>query len=231
MAGIVFKSPGTFAGADDMPRISTARPTPAPGAIADWAADQLPLGMVPLWPSMVGNYAFTDPGNNINQRPNVIGEGADRYVSFDGELDRIDVGMNVEGPFTVVLVARLPQMAASQYLMSAGAYSHGVSLSVNSVADSWNGYNGSFRSFQVEPDTDWHIFVMAFTEAGAYLAVDDSDIGPVSAGFNGIAGIRLGASANAYSASDVKRLTILPYAAGIAERRAIRASYGALYGI
>lgn len=231
MAGIVFKSPGVFAGADDLPRISTARPTPAPNAIADWAADQLPLGMVSRWPSMVGDYTFTDPGNNINQRPNVVGEGAGRYVSFDGELDRIDVGMNVDAPFTVALVARLPQMAASQYIMSAGSYPRGVSLSVNSAADSWNGNNGAFRSFQVQPDTDWHIFVMAFTEDGAYLAVDDSDVGPVAAGFEGIAGIRLGASASAYSPSDVKRLTILPYAADVAERRAIRASYGAMYGI
>ena len=231
MAGIVFKSPGVFAGADDMPRISVARPSPASGAIADWAADQLPLGLVSVWPSMVGDYAFTDPGNNISQRPNVIGEGVDRYVSFDGVDDRVDVDMAVNTPFTVALVARLPQMAASQYIMSPGSHTNGVSVSVDSAGGSWLASNGSFRSFQTAADTAWHVFVAAFDGADSYLMIDDTEVGPVSPGSNGIGRIRLGASATAYSPSDVKRLTVLPNAAGPTERRTIRAVYGDLYGI
>ena len=195
MAGIVFRSPGVFAGADDLPRIAPARPVPAPGAVADWAADQLPLGPVGVWSSMVGTHALAAPVVPSNsQRPLVIGEGADRYVSFDGENDRLDTAMSVLSPFTVVLVARLPQVGPNQRIMSGGTNDAGVTIGPDSAMVNWIASNGTFRIFEATPDADWHVFIMAFDGPNSFFMLDDWEGQPADPGSNGMQWISLGYS-------------------------------------
>lgn len=229
MAGTIFTSPGVFANSADMPQVSTIPVTPIPGALADWAANQLSGGAVAAWPDLIGDYALTAPSAS-EQHPAVIGTGLERYVSFDGINDRIDVSIPLAQPVTAILVARLPNLAGSQHIMTGGTGPASFNLGVNSNASSWIASNGSNRTFGSTPDNGWHIFILSFNGANSALSLDGVET-IANPGTGGSDRIRLGASSSTYYPTDLRRLAILPYAAQATERAAIYRNLADYYGM
>lgn len=226
MSGLIFVSSGAFSSPEGLPKIPVARVSPISGSIADWAADRLADGAVEKWVDLHGTYSVDAPSGAPHQWP-IATEGA---LGFDGENDRSDVsGLPATQPKTVALVARFPTVAGSTRAFSGGT-GGSFDLGINTNASYYYFSAGSNLMSHQAPDANWHVFVVVANGANSVLSVDGVEkTGNAGSGVG--ATIRVGATTSAYSRVDIRRLAILPYAAGEDERAALVSQLSEHYGL
>lgn len=225
MPGSAIISPASF-GDTSLPRLDLRPVAPIAGAVHDWASERLAPGPIEAWYDMVQNVPFVAPAAP-SQKP-VVYEGGRKVVRFNGVDQRLDVDINMPGPVTMVLVARVNTDANSQYIVTGGA---GPGFNVyRGGTGRWTAYASASLAHSETADTGTHVFVVVRDGVNSVLSVDGvesrGDMGSVAA-----TSLRLGSSSNAYFATDVQRLALLPFAASQTQRTAIVAQMRAAYNI
>lgn len=216
-----------------LPKIDITYIPPLTGATYDFAVDQLPLGPVASWPSLVdGVAAFVADGTTV---PTVITDGASKTVRFNGTIDRMKLALNMNTAHSVVVVAKLrAPIANDQVFFGNGANTEGA-IGVNSAGTSFTGYGGGVSiaaNPAVVPDANWHVFILTHTGAGSALRIDSAEtLGTLTVAQRN--GITLGYAAAGDLRADVdyKRIAVIPGAMTTATRTAIVAQLKAQYGI
>jgi hypothetical protein len=202
------------------------------GALYDFAVDQLPLGPLATWPSLVDNTTMPADGATM---PTVITDGASKTVRFNGTIDRMRIDTNLNTAHSVVVVAKLrAPITLDQIVYGKTANSEGA-IGIHSSGGNYAGYGGGstlLMSPTVVPDTNWHVFILTHAGASSAVRVDNSE----TTGNLPVAqrdGITLGflGTADNRSEIDYKRVALIPGAMTTAQRTAIVAQLKAQYGI
>lgn len=229
MAGHLFISPGEFKNAEDLPTVEVTPVAPIPGATVDFAADRVTPGALLNWYDMISSESLTAP-NVQSQHPVATGAGTGKYIRFDGVNDRMDVNIDLTQPITLAVVARIPTPGAGKYILT-GGQGPAFNLGMDSAASRWIFYAGAtLPAPLVTPDNGWHIFVITVNGPNSVFSLDGVEAAGNSGALAGTS-IRVGASSGAYFGTDIKRLAVLPYAAGAVERAALYHKLALHYGL
>lgn len=165
--------PGSF-NDNTLPRVALSYTSPLPGALYDWAADNLPLGAVASWPSLLGNGALVSDGG----APNVAQDGQSKYVDFNGTSNRMRLAFDLDAPHTVVAVFRYVTLKDTNLVhfgyggAGAGAL---VSDATYGTLRARSGIGYITPSPAVVPDTAWHVSVLTVNGASSGLTIDGVD--------------------------------------------------------
>jgi hypothetical protein len=143
------------------------------------------------------------------------------------------VHIDLSQPVTVILVGRLVTVKGSDYFFTGAGGGVSFNLGTNSDATKWQFSNGSNISFPSDtpPDTNWHIFIAALDGASSVLSLDGAETGDINAGAGPTTAIRVGATSTAYTASQIRRLAILPWKADAGERATTYSRLATYYGM
>lgn len=214
-----------------LPKIDITYIAPLAGATYDFAVDQLPLGPVASWPSLVdGVAALVADGSTI---PQVITDGASKTVRFNGTIDRMKIPLNLNTAHSVVVVAKLRAPIALDQVIYGNAQAEGA-IGVNSGLN-WSGYGGGSSlpmSPTLAPDANWHVFILTHAGASSAVRVDNAETPgnlPV-AQRNGIT-LGFGTGTDLRAEIDYKRVALIPGTMTTAQRTAIVAQLKQQYGI
>jgi hypothetical protein len=231
MPGRAIVAPVSF-GDTTLPKIDITYIAPLIGATYDFAVDQLPLGPLASWPSLID--ATTMPADGATA-PTVITDGASKTVRFNGTIDRMKLTASMNTAHSVVVVAKLrAPVANDQIFFGLGGNTEGA-IGVNSAATGYTGYGGGnsvATSPAVVPDTGWHVFILTHAGTSSAVRIDSAETtgtltvaqrNGITLGFSSAAGNR--------AAIDYKRLAVIPGTMTTAQRTAIVAQLKAQYGI
>ncbi|MEV8180341.1 hypothetical protein [Specibacter sp. NPDC078692] len=210
------------------PRINLSYTRPLAGAVVDFAADNLPLGPLPVWYDLINGLAAPTRANYT--QPTVVDDGANgRVVRFNGTSDAMLAKVVTPQPMTMVLVGRIRVLNPTTYLKTGGA-----TLGTNSTSNwlAFAGTGGAYGPPGLLANTNQHILVASFNGNSSALSVDGNDRAGQAAGTNGSSLIGFGTDPNstAFMAIDINRFAILPYAATQAQRDALYQTLAARYG-
>ncbi|MFE4229114.1 hypothetical protein ACFRJ8_14640 [Arthrobacter sp. NPDC056886] len=215
-----------------LPKIDITYIQPLVGALYDFAVDQLPLGPVASWPSLVDGLPLVADGTTT---PTVITDGASKTVRFNGTIDRMQINVNLNTAHSIVAVAKLRTPVASDQIVYGKASNTEGALGINSGGTSFNA-NGGGQSLSmspvVAPDANWHVFILSHQGTSSALRVDNAEtLGNVPvAQRNGIT-LGFGNLADLRSEVDYKRVALIPGTMTTAQRTAIVAQLKGQYGI
>lgn len=225
MPGSAIVSPASF-GDTSLPRLDLRPMSAIAGAAYDWASDRLSPGPLEFWYDMVQNTPFAAPVSP-SQKP-LVYESVRKVVRFNGVNQRMDAEIQLTGPTTMVLVARLPTADPSQYILTGGS---GPSFHVYRGGNgNWATFAGATLGHTSAADTGTHVIIVVRDGANSVLNVDGVDV----AGDMGALiaeRLRLGGSATAYFQTDIQRLALLPFAASLNQRTALVAQMRAAYNL
>lgn len=225
MPGSAIISPASF-GDTSLPRLDLRPLTAIPDAAYDWASERLSAGPLESWYDMVQGAALVAPAPP-SQKPVVL-EGNRKVVRFNGIDQRLDVGIQLTGPATMVLVGRLATDANSQYFLTGGL---GPAFHVyRGATGKWSATAGSAIAHTSDANTFTHVFVVVRDGANSVVSVDGVEVAG-DLGAQVATTLRLGASSAAYFATDIQRLALLPFAANQNQRAALVAQMRAAYSI
>lgn len=232
MPGRAIVAPVSFGDAT-LPKIDISYIAPLVGATYDFAVDQLPLGPVASWPSLVDGVAtFVADGSTT---PTVITDGTSKTVRFNGTVDRMKLALNVNAAHSVVVVAKLRAPVALDQVFYGSTGNTEGAIGIPTGAATWAGYGGGGTlslSPAVAPDANWHVFILTHAGAGSAIRVDNAE----TTGTLAVAqrnGITLGFSSAGDLRADIdyKRVALIPGAMTAAQRTSIVAQLKAQYGI
>lgn len=206
---------------------------PLAGATFDFAVDQMPIGPLASWPSLVdGVAALVADGVTM---PNVIADGASKTVRFNGTVDRMKLALNMNTAATTVVVAKLRAPVPFDQIFYGNSSNNEGAIGIPTAGGNYSGYGGAAvigSAPVVVPDTGWHVFILTQSGPGSAVRIDNVEtIGnlPV-AQRNGIT-LGFGNVADLRTEIDYKRVAIIPGTMTTATRTAIVAQLKAQYGI
>jgi len=231
MPGRAIVAPVSF-GDTTLPKIDITYIAPLIGATYDFAVDQLPLGPLATWGSLVD--ATTAPADGATM-PQVITDGASKTLRFNGTSDRIKVPVVINAAHSVVVVAKLRTPVANDQIIFGNAANTEGAIGAVTGLTNWSGYGGGSTlplNPALAPDANWHVFILTQTGSGSALRVDNAEtVGSLPVAQRN--GITLGFSSAAgnRAAIDYKRLAVIPGTMTTAQRTAIVAQLKAQYGI
>lgn len=228
---------GTF-GDSTLPRISLGHTPALPGAMFDWAADDLPLGDVSAWRSLAGGETLTRDGS-----PQVVNSGGGHAVQLDGIKDRMRYAGTFGGERTFVFVYRFPKVIGSSSIV----YGYSGPLTGSEIVTTSDDYriygrvdprwNDSvndtiFPSPKIVMDTDWHVLIMSIAGDDSAIRIDNADspgkLTPVDTD-----GVTLGYGLTSTSRTNIeyKRVAVLPGGTTGAYRDTLTNQLATRYGI
>lgn len=231
MPGRAIVAPVSF-GDTTLPKIDITYVPPLVGATYDFAVDQLALGPVASWSSLVDGANLVADATTA---PTVITDGASKTVRFNGTTDRMQVNVNYNTAHSIVVVAKLRAPIAGDQIVYGKTSSTEGAISVNGGGTSHNAAGGGLGlnpAPAIVPDTNWHVFILTHAGTSSALRVDNVEtLGnlPV-AQRNGIT-LGFGPGADLRSDVDYKRVALIPGTMTTATRTAIVAQLKAQYGI
>lgn len=231
MPGRAIVAPVSF-GDTTLPRIDITYIAPLAGATYDFAVDQLPLGPVASWPSLIDG--VTAPADGATA-PQVITDGASKTLRFNGTSDRIRIPAVINAAHTVIAVAKLrAPVANDQIFFGNGSNTEGA-IGAQAALANWAGYGGGSTLAMnpvLPPDGNWHVFILTQSGAGSAVRVDNAEtVGTLPVAQRN--GITLGFSSATgnRAAIDYKRVALILGTMTTATRTAIVAQLKAQYGI
>lgn len=231
MSGRAVIAPLSF-GDSSLPRIDITYVPEIVGAVADFAADQLPVGSLPSWRSQVGSTVLVADGSTT---PQVVSDGGRRSVRFNGSADRMQAALNVQGAHTVLSVARYRSTIGGEVVHWGASATEPavVSLAGNDNMGASAGGRALLPSPPVIPGTGWHVIAASFAGDGSALNVDGREY----AGTLGDAArtrLVLGfgpAGSSSRTAIDYRRVAVIPGMMSAAERARLVSQMVAHYGM
>lgn len=208
-------------GDSSLPKINLAYTRPVPGAVYDWAVNQLPAGPLTQWASLVDGTPLTADGAS----PVVMGEGKSRALTFNGTSSRMRAQFRLAGAQSIVAVYRFVTPKPLDTVHFGLSNAEGGSLGIpgdGSTTRASTATTALFPTPPVVPDSNWHISVVTVdgersalridgVETGGNLAVGTRD--GLTLGFSGATGNR--------AAIHYKRVAIVPGSMSSAQRAAI----------
>lgn len=226
MRGIAVIGGGSFNNAS-LPKINIKSVPVIQGARYDWAADNVALGSTQQWWDQVRAGRLVAPDDSTRWPVNTA--GTNRFLSFDGANDFLEADVDLTGEKTVVLVARFPDPVANQFMLTGGIGAGPHNFYTNADGNyAFN--NGGVVASTKAADVFWHCFIITTKGNGSVLHIDGQEWTanlPASAATK----LRLGATGSASFKAHVSRLAVLPYAADVHERAAIRSVMKAHYSL
>ncbi|MGV0109849.1 hypothetical protein [Arthrobacter sp. CP30] len=231
MPGRAIVAPVSF-GDTTLPRIDISYIAPLAGATLDFAVDQLPLGPLASWPSLLDN--VTAPADGATA-PQVINDGASKTVRFNGTSDRIRIPAVINAAHTIVAVAKLRAPIPLDQIFFGNSSSTEGAIGIPGGGGNYSGYGGGTiiaMNPVVAPDANWHVFILTQSGAGSAVRVDNAETTgtlPI-AQRNGIT-LGFGPASDNRSDVDYKRVALIPGTMTTATRTAIVAQLKAQYGI
>jgi len=231
MPGRAIIAPVSF-GDTTLPKIDITYVAPLAGALYDFAVDQLPLGPVASWASLVDGVPIVADGSTT---PTVMTDGATKMVRFNGTIDRMKVTTNLATARTIVAVARLRAPVALDQIFYGASTSNEGAIGVPSGATNYAGYGGGSTlslSPAVVPDANWHVFILTHAGTSSAVRVDNTETtGNLPLATQATLTLGFGPAADFRSEIDYKRVAILAGGTTTAQRGAIVAQLKAQYGI
>lgn len=210
-------------GDSSLPRINLTYTRPIPGATYDWAVNQMPVGPLAQWPSLVGGTTLQATGTS----PVVAGSGKGKVVRFDGVGSRLQSQFTLAGAQTIVAVYRFVAPKALDTVHYGFAQSEAGTLGIPAGADNTRAVSGStllFPSPALVPDTNWHTSILSVAGDKSVLRIDNSETsGNLSAGTRDGLTLGFSGSAGSRAAIEYKRVAIIPGGTTPAQRDAIMA--------
>lgn len=160
---------------DTWPKVDLTYVEPIRDAYFDWAADQLPLGSLTQWSSLIDNTPLLADGG----APLVVNSGGKKAVRFNGTTNRMRVlTPNVPAEHTVVSVFRLlaPETGDTVLFDYAGTGSSAVLVPSDGLRLEGR-LSGSVVPMTpvVTPDTGWHIAIITTNGANSALRIDEQE--------------------------------------------------------
>lgn len=215
-----------------LPKIDITYTAPLAGALYDFAVDQLPLGPVASWPSLVDGLPLVADGSTM---PTVITDGASKTVRFNGTIDRMQINTNLNTAHSMVVVAKLRAPVPSDQVFYGKSSNSEGAIGIPAAGGNYSGYGGGNTlgmSPAVVPDANWHVFILTQAGASSAVRVDNAEsLGTITvAQRNGIT-LGFGNLADLRSEIDYKRVALIPGTMTTAQRTAIVAQLKAQYGI
>lgn len=216
-----------------LPKIDITYIPPLVGATYDFAVDQLPLGPVASWPSLVDTGAFVADGATV---PQVITDGASKTVRFNGTVDRMKLTLNMNTAHSVVVVAKLRAPIANDQIFFGSTANTEGAIGVAGNGTSWAGYGGGAATLTMNPplapDANWHVFILSHQGTSSAVRVDSAET-PGNLPVAQRNGITLGFAAAGDLRADIdyKRIAVIPGVMTVAQRAAIVAQLKGQYGI
>jgi len=229
MPGRAIVAPVSF-GDTTLPKIDITYIAPLAGALFDYAVDQLPLGPLPSWASILDGTAAPADGSTV---PQVITDGAGKTVRFNGTTDRIKAPVVLNTAHTIVVVAKLrAPIALDQIVYGLANNTEGA---IGVVTGNWAGYGGGSSlalSPAVVPDANWHVFILSHAGASSAFRVDNNEItGTLPVAQRNALTLGFGPASDFRSEIDYKRVAVLSGGTTPAQRAAIVAQLKGQYGI
>lgn len=231
MSGRAIIAPLSF-GDSSLPRIDITYVPEITGAVADFAADQLPVGSLPSWRSQVGATVLVADGATT---PQVVSDAGRRSVRFNGSADRMQAALSVPGAHTVLSVARYRSTVGGEVVHWGASATEPavVSLAGNDNFGSSAGGRALLPSPAVVPGTGWHVVAASFAGDNSALNIDGREYtGPLGdvARTRLVLGFGPVASSNR-TAIDYRRVAVIPGTMSAAERARLVAQMAAHYGV
>ena len=231
MSGRAIIAPLSF-GDTSLPRIDITYVPEVPGAVADFAADQLPVGSLSSWRSQVGSTVLVADGATT---PQVVSDAGRRSVRFNGSVDRMQAVLSVPGAHTVLSVARYRSTVGGEVVHWGASATEPsvVSTSGNDNLGSSSGGRALLPSPAVVPGTGWHVIAASFAGDNSALNVDGREyVGAIG----DVARTRLilgfGPAASSYrTAIDYRRVAVIPGTMSAGDRARLVAQMVAHYGV
>lgn len=220
---------GSF-GDPTLPKIELAYAPILPGAIYDWSADSLPLGLLPSWGSAVGGATLTANGS-----PQVVESGGGKAVRLDGTVDRYQNRVVVSGPRTFAIVYRFTAVEASNSVLYGRLTDAGGAIMTDSGNAFVAGRAGGTLLGQtppIVPDTNWHVAVLTVNNSASAFRHDNiertgtlplNDTDGITLGFGGSPDFR--------GPIEYKRVAILAGGTTAVQRNEIVAHLASRYGV
>ena len=231
MPGRAIVAPVSF-GDTSLPKIDITYIPPLIGATYDFAVDQLPLGSIASWPSLVDGAPLVADGATT---PTVIIDGASKTVRFNGTIDRMQINTNINTAHSIVAVAKLRAPVASDQIVYGKLSNTEGAIGVNAAGTTFNangGGAGIAMNPAVTPDTGWHVFILSHAGASSVLRVDNAETtGNVPVAQRDGITLGYGNVDDFRSEVDYKRVALIPGTMTTAQRTAIVAQLKAQYGI
>jgi hypothetical protein len=216
-----------------LPKIDITYIAPLAGATYDFAVDQMPLGSLNSWPSLLDGATLVADGATM---PTVIADGASKTIRFNGTVDRMKLPLNINAAHSIVVVAKLRAPVASDQIIygATGSTEGAIGIGTGGPTN-WTGYGGGsviLPAPAVVPDTNWHVFILTHAGTGSAFRIDNAETTgnlPV-AQRNGIT-LGFGPASDLRSEVDYKRVALIPGTMTNAQRAAIVSQLKAQYGI
>ncbi|ALQ31830.1 hypothetical protein AA310_01815 [Arthrobacter sp. YC-RL1] len=217
---------------DTWPKVDLTYVEPIRDAYFDWAADQLPLGSLTQWSSLIDNSPLLADGG----APQVVNSGGKKAVRFNGSTNRMRVlTPNVPAAHTVVTIFRLltPEYgdAAVFDYASSGAGAVFVASDALRIEGRIAGL-GTTLDPAIPADTNWHIAILTSNGANSALRIDEVEAAK-SVTSTARQGITLGFnhnSADSRAHIEYRRNIIMP-PLNATERAALYSKLKTAYGI
>lgn len=229
MPGRAIVAPMSF-GDTTLPKIDITYIAPLAGALYDFAVDQLPLGPLPSWASILDGVAAPADGATV---PQVITDGAGKTVRFNGTSDRIKAPVVLNAAHTIVAVAKLRAPVALDQV--AYGLANNTEGAIGVVTGNWAGYGGGSSlalSPAVVPDANWHVFILSQAGTSSAFRVDNAEVtGNLPIAQRNALTLGFGPATDYRSEIDYKRVAVLAGGTTAAQRGAIVAQLKAQYGI
>ncbi|WP_157365915.1 hypothetical protein [Arthrobacter sp. Leaf234] len=210
-----------------LPKIELAYVRPVAGAVNDWAADILPVGLLASWPDLVSGLVLPSRSAAGNM-PSVVTDGGRRIVRFDGVANWMQLAYAKPQPMTTVIVARMNELKAGNTVLAGGVHvrTDGTNTKMEVTAGTALGTSAA------AVNTNWRIYIVVNNGANSSISVDGVEVAG-NAGTSSRTFINLGinSAASVFNRTDYTRLAFLPYAATTAERASILAQMKAQYGL
>lgn len=214
-----------------LPRVSLGFAPPLHNTIYDWAADDLPMGLLGTWPSIASGVNLTaDSG-----APQVVTSSGGKAVRFDGEADRMRLAFSLTGARTIVAVYRFTSVVPSAAVTYGYLNTVGGAITTDTASTLVGATIGTqylTPSPRAVPDTSWHVALLSVNGDNSAFRHDRSE-GTGEAPVGVMDGITLGFSARAGNRAPIeyKRVSILSGGTTGAQRDAIVNQMASRYGI
>lgn len=198
------------------------------GSSREWNARSHAVGgTVAPWPDLRGGASLINGGGSA--QPAVMEESGAKFVRFDGVADLVsDSSFSGTQPHTRVIRFRwhtLPTTTRS-VVGSTGTGTAGNTFGTISTGANYviNAGTAIVANPVTAPDLNWHTAILVFDGANTVMSIDGVET-VANAGSQVGVGLRVaggsGTTPTSFATIDVKRLAVLPYAAGSTERAAI----------